>query len=275
MSGLLLNYLRRFPFLYGKGQLSKLIDLSKVPSPTHYRNSMGINFELHLEEYLMRQVYLFDVYERNTIRHLRNFVPIGGTCFDCGANSGFYTLTLARIIREGGQVHAFEPLSINFKRLEKNVSLNDFKGIHINQFGLSDSRSELKIFFGGSNLGSASMYKEVSTDEELIQLVPLDEYCEEKKILSADFIKIDIEGAEMECIKGAKELFSRSKKMGMVLEIMEDNCRKAGYTGEELFNKVIEMGFKAYIPKPWPFKLKPIDRLPENYLDNIVFLKGY
>lgn len=274
MAGLLLQYLRKFPLDYGKGKLLKWVDLSKVASPTLYRNSMGIQFELHLEEYLMKQVYLYDIYEKNTIRHLRKLIKPGAICVDCGANSGFYAMTLCALAGKKGQVHAFEPVSINFNRLMRNASLNDFPQLNANQMGLSNGEKTLEIFFGGSNLGTASMYTTQKSQKETISLRTLDGYCAEKGINHLDLLKVDVEGAELECLQGAQQILQNSPDMVLVMEIMEDNCRRAGYSAKELFDFVIKMGFKGFIPRGWPFGLKPIDTLPEAFLDNIIFLKG-
>lgn len=271
---MLLQYLRKFPIDYGKAHLIKWVDLSKVPSPFKYTNSMGITFELFLEEYLMKQVYLYDIYEKNTIRHLRYLTKPGSVCVDCGANSGFYTLTLASIAGTMGQVHSFEPLSINFNRLSENVRLNSFKNIHLNQVGLSNRKDSLDIFFGGNNLGTASMYTTNKAQKETIHLRTLDDYCAEQGISTIDLLKIDIEGAEFECLKGAVNIIESSPDMILVMEIMEDNCQRAGYSAKELYDYVISLGFKGYIPRGWPFGLKAIDQLPPNFMDNIIFLRG-
>lgn len=274
MAGLILQYLRKCPIDYGKAAIAKRIDLSKVRSPYLYTNSMGIQFELHLEEYLMKQIYLYDLYERNSVRYLKKMVKEGAICIDGGANSGFYSLTFARLAGEKGQVHAFEPVSINFDRFKKNASLNRFPQLTLNQVGLSDEAKSMEIHFGGNNLGTASLYTQDKGKTETIPLRTLDSYCEEKGIEQIDFLKIDVEGAELECLKGAQEVIRRSPNLVLIMEIMDANCQRAGYSAEELFQFVTDLGFRGYIPKSWPFGLKPITEMPKDYLDNIFFLRN-
>lgn len=86
-------------------------------------------------------------------------------------------------------------------------------------------------------------------------------------------MKVDIEGAELDFLKGATGIINKSKNLIIIMEIVEENCIAAGYTGEELYKYVVDLGFAAYLPKPWPFGMKKIERLPEHYHDNIIFMK--
>ena len=70
MRKLILSYLRRFPLDHGKHILAKTIDLSKEGNEVIYTNKYGVTFHLDLEEYQMRQIFLYDLYERNSVRHL-------------------------------------------------------------------------------------------------------------------------------------------------------------------------------------------------------------
>ena len=282
MRKLLLSYLRRFPFDHGKHKLANLIDLSKEGKQVTYTNRQGVTFHLDLEEYQMRQIFLFDFFEKNSVRHLlklldQNFRD-GCTVLDVGTNIGFYTLTLAKALQgRNYQIHCFEPNPGTFELLEKNLEANGLPNIHLNQIGLGKEDSTFQLVFHTKNLGTANIYQSPAAkggQTVEIQVRPLDDYCAEQGISGVQVIKVDIEGAELDFLKGASQTLAASPKLVMMMEIVEENCKRAGYTGAELFRYVKEAGFKAYIPKGWPFGLKPIEELPAHYHDNIIFLKG-
>lgn len=272
MSNLILSYLRRSPVDYGKHFLARRVT---VPDKTIvYRSRSGINWELDLSEYQMRQIYLYDIYERNTIRHLFNLCKPDMTFIDVGANIGFYSLTMAQFLKKG-EVHSFEPNPYIHKLFQKNLALNSFSNIVANPVGLSDKNETLTIHFSKSNLGASSVYNTSSDMHEQIRLVAFDDYCKEKNIQKIDLLKVDIEGGELNFLKGATGMIRKCEKLILVMEIMEEHCIKAGYSAAELFEYVTSLGFKAYLPRPYPFSLKRALVIPEGFNDNIIFLKGY
>lgn len=272
MSSLLLNYLRKFPLDYGKNRLAARVKVPATPSLL-FTTGSGVKMNLDLREYQMKQIYLYGWYEKNTLRHLLKMARPDWTFVDVGANVGFYSLTLAQRLTQGS-VHAFEPNPGTFDTLAANAALNTFPHLHLHSFGLSDATGTLTLTFDPHNLGTASAFKTEGSRREVISLRALDEVCETEKIGRVDLIKVDIEGGEMNFIKGATETLRRNRQLVLVAEIAEENCRRAGYTGEELFNRIAEMGFRAFVPRSWPFGLRPVSALPADYHDNILFVRN-
>ena len=79
----------------------------------------------------------------------------GMTVFDVGANIGWYSLNVARLMA-GVQVHAFEPLPSTFGYLARNVALNSFTNIHLHHFGFSNKADTLTFYFYPEGSGNAS-----------------------------------------------------------------------------------------------------------------------
>lgn len=282
MSSLLLSYLRKFPLNQMKGKMARKVDMSKFESPMEYENSQGVKFHLDLNEYQMKQIFLFDSYEQNTVRQMLRLIDSveseSITCIDVGTNIGFFSLTLAKhLSSKEHQIHCFEPNPYTLRFLEKNLALNPElkKTISLNKIGLGDQPGSFTLNYNHKNTGSANIYSSNSQDSESaeVEIKTLDTYCDENNIKSIDLMKVDIEGAELAFLKGAKNIIERSKNMILIMEIMEDNCSKAGYTSEELYNEVTGLGFKPFLPKGWPFGLKSISELPKGYEDNIIFIK--
>lgn len=282
MNKLLLLYLRRFPIDYGKKIFSKYVNLPPEKEWIKYKNSMNIVFNLNLSEYQMKQIYLFDQYEKNTVYQLKKLLKLINqkteiNFIDVGANIGFYSLTLGSIFdKENFAIHAFEPNPYTFKLLEENVNQNNIKNITLNQFGLSSEESNFDLTYNEGNLGTANIYSKESnknTKSANIKCVKFDDYCKENNISSVDIIKVDIEGAELDFLKGAVNIISKSKKCVLIAEIVEENCQRAGYSAKDLYEFIIQLGFEAFLPKPFPFSLKKVTSMPEYYHDNIIFIK--
>ena len=279
MSSLILDYLRHFPLSLFKNKLTKFVDLSKYERFLKYKNKQGVTYNLDLKEYQMKQIFFYDFYEKNTVRHLLKLLrkikkrPI--ICVDAGTNIGFYTLTIDKALEhQDHEIHCFEPNPSTFEILTKNVQTNPSEHIMLNQFGLSDKEGSFTLSYNLENTGTASIYKKGKSEKTVeIKVKTLDQYCEDKHITKIDLIKVDVEGAEFDFLRGASKIIDNSKELIIIMEIVEDNCIRAGYTGKEIHQYIIERGFKAYLPKSWPFSLKPIDELPNNYHDNIIFIR--
>ena len=269
MNDLILNYCRNFPLDYGKGSLLKYI---KIPDEIVYvKNKYGTEYKLDPSDHVMKQIYQRGVYENNTLRHLLKLAKPTDTFVDVGANIGAYSLAMSKHLTEG-RVIAFEPNPKALEFLEENIKINKLTNIMVNKVGLSDKKETAILY--STSLATASINKHQETGkQETIELLTLDSFCEENKIEKIDLLKIDVEGHEFKCLEGAKEIFKKSKNMILVMEI-DDNCLNVGITKNELFKYVTDLGFRGFVPRGFPFNMRAVDSLPENYHDNIVFIKG-
>lgn len=268
MNKLLLNYFRHFPIDYGK---HLLINHIKLPEEViYYTGNDGVKYKLDPRDHVMSQIYLRGVYEKNTIRHLLKLIKPGDIFVDVGTNIGAYSLVIGKNLPTG-KVISFEPNPKALAFLEENIKLNKLNNIQVNKMGLSD-KNETAVLFTPS-LTTASINKHQNSGEKsTIELTTLDEFCEKNNITNIDILKIDIEGHEFKCLEGAKDIISKSKKMILIMEI-DDNCLNIGMKKEDLFNYVIQLGFKAFLPKGYPFSMKEVNTLPNDYKDNIIFIK--
>jgi len=271
INDLILYYLRNFKIDYGKHIFEKQVKLPENRKGIEFENPDGIKYVLDLTDHVMRQIYLKGVYERNTMRHLIKLARPDMTFMDVGANIGAYTLTMAKHLKQG-KVISFEPNPRTINYLQRNIDLNGFKNIRIVDVGLSDKEEEVTLYT--SSLTTASINKGKNTSEvEQIKLTTLDKFCSENNISSIDLIKIDIEGHEAKCLKGAEQMIAKSKEMVLIMEI-DDNCKAVGLEKNELFHSITDKGFKGFKPRGYPFKMEEIKDLSEDYVDNIIFVKG-
>lgn len=135
-----------------------------------------------------------------------DYVIDGGACF------GDTSLYFAHEVGSKGQVFSFEFVPDNLKILQKNLDLNSSlkKNINVIERPLwCDSTSNLFVTENGP--ASQVFMEEPSQYDFKVSTISIDDYVKENKIKKIDFIKLDIEGAELECLKGAKETLLKHK----------------------------------------------------------------
>lgn len=263
-------YLRNFPFDQGKGVLTSGVQLPKDKGLFEFKGNDGVRYMLDMSDHVMRQTYMMGLYERNTIRQLQKLSKKDMTFVDVGCNIGAFSLNMARHV---SKVISFEPNPRTLIYLRRNVELNGFKNIEVVPTGLSDKAGEAELFI--QSLGSSSFHKHQQIgDSEKVQLTTLDEYLSPNRESRVDILKVDVEGHEMACLKGAEKTIDRQDKMVIVLE-MDANTFKAGYSKEDYMDFMNKKGFIPYAPRAFPFSLKRMDEIPDDYGDNVIFLKGY
>ena len=137
--------------------------------------------------------------------------------FDCGANFGFYSLFVASI-QKNNKVFSFEASSTTFKDLKKNINLNNLQNIQPINLAISETK-DLEIFFKESKNDWESSMKSNNFDvlkTTKIKTITLDSFLENKDIIFPEYniiIKLDIEGNEMNAIRGAKNLLKKYSPM--------------------------------------------------------------
>jgi FkbM family methyltransferase len=125
---------------------------------------------------------------------------------DAGANCGHLAVFFSKLAGQKGKVFAFEPDKFNIKRIEKNIRLNQdlFPNIKIEDLLLWD-KNELIDFYEAGTVGSSAVW--IPDNEHCVkkQAVRIDDWVKDNNIQKLDFIKMDIEGAEIEALDGCVE----------------------------------------------------------------------
>lgn len=146
-------------------------------------------------------------------------------CFvDVGGNFGWYTCHALGVMPAGSEIHVFEPVPLIREELKKNIALNsreDMK-VYVDESCLSDIKGNVTIHVPKQH-GAAFASMEIQAykggfDLVQAQTITLDEYCRSSSISSVDFLKIDVEGAELKVLQGARDILSRAKKPIILLE---------------------------------------------------------
>ncbi|MEA5503452.1 FkbM family methyltransferase [Halotia wernerae UHCC 0503] len=141
-------------------------------------------------------------YEKQLL--FQQIIREGSVVYDLGSHSGFYTILASVLVGHQGKVVAFEPYPRNLHFLKQHLQLNSIKNVIVIDAAVYD-RSGVIQFNGSGFTGHIS-----SEGEFKVKTVTLDELIDTKQIPPPNFIKIDIEGAEMLALSGAKSILSKT-----------------------------------------------------------------
>lgn len=151
--------------------------------------------------------YILGTYEPEFLNALRQYVRPGDTCVDVGGNLGYYCLLMSSLVGPQGRVITFEPVEENLAVLKENIAVNGIKNVQLVNTALGAQPGTISLIRSeaGSISATPSIRAYAVEGEQSSIDVPvntLDAYLEEKGWRPA-VIKIDVEGAELEVLRGA------------------------------------------------------------------------
>lgn len=175
--------------------------------------------------------YLFGTSDQDEQRFLSDHLDTGNVFYEIGANIGFFALIGAKLVGHSGQVYAFVPSPQSINLLRKNITLNDFQNVEVQQTAVLD-RDGLTTFNLSRDSGKSSVGT-VSSHVESIQVpsVKLDTWLENHA--PPDVLKIDVEGAEIGVLKGAMTTIKRFRPL-MLVEVHWIGSKFSQYVTQQL-----------------------------------------
>ncbi|MEM6601347.1 MAG: FkbM family methyltransferase [Verrucomicrobiota bacterium] len=199
--------------------------------PVLYLSEFDGKFALDARSDLFWRIVLEGLYERELPEIAAKSVDRERDVIDIGANVGFYSVKLSRVMGKG-RMFAIEPTVNASQRLRRNVELNDLSGkVEIIQKIISDKGGALKIntIEGKEEYSSIGMMTHPQTmgkelHVETVKSVTLDTLVEERSI-NPGFIKIDVEGAEHLVFRGAENVLHKHRPI--ILSELSDQLLNA------------------------------------------------
>lgn len=182
-------------------------------------------------------------YEKSETDLLRKVVQPGWTAIDAGANFGWYAVHLSRLVGTDGRVLAFEPVPSNFQELGANAALNSCRNLEMFNTALGNSLESINIYVPQIALGSGAASQFLDVGEKIeVPMTRLDDFVAEKKLTRVDFLKADIEGGELNLLRGAEQMLE-SLRPRILIEIVDIHCRRFGHAPEDVYQYLIERGY--------------------------------
>jgi FkbM family methyltransferase len=209
--------------------------------------------------------------EEDELGMVLRIIPPGGTVLDIGANVGWYSLNIAKTV-PGVRVLAFEPIPDTFQNLVANIRLNGVTNVEACNFGLSDKAEEKVFYFCEDFSGSASaanIGERADAREVRCRVVRLDDFMDGRPE-KVDFIKCDVEGAELMVFRGGQRFLS-SQKPAILVEMLRKWSAKFNYHPNDIIALLGGIGYGCY--EIDGKKLKPLPRMDDQTVaTNFVFL---
>jgi len=225
-----------------------------TPNPVLYKfgsirnvNRQEINYSLDLS--CLMQWYVYWDFKAKDRDRLYSLVKKGDIIFDVGTNIGETLLNFAKLTGEKGYVYGFEPDEENYRNVQKNISLNNFKNIHVFNNAVSDKKETVKLSVVEPHNRGMNRILEPGSDEgyqySIIEAITLDDLVAENKIERIDLVKIDIEGYEMHALKGALQMLKKFKPV-LFVEIAYTRLIKLNTSPNEVMKFLEDLGYKIF-----------------------------
>lgn len=177
----------------------------------------------------------------------------GMTVFDAGANVGELTLLFSRFVGASGSVHAFEPTGAGFARLEAVCRAASLRNVRLNQLALAEEEGAVRLHVYDDDylswtsraarpLENYGINVKPTTIEE-VPATTVDLYCERNGVAKIDLLKIDVEGAELQVLIGARRMLHEKRVRCLTFEFGQTTF-DMGNTPDQLESYLEDAGYK-------------------------------
>ena len=209
------RHLHRY-LLAGLFRLEKNRVVVTGAGPSQLRYRMRLSWQGHTE-------CVLGIYEPNVIRALQRYLRPGDTCIDVGSHVGYMTILMAHLVGPQGRVVAFEPVPETFEALRENVRLNNLENVQLECTAVGEQEGTISLFCDSAQelswTSSVAACRVPGNDLKKISapMHCLDSYLQVSN-LHPHLIKIDVEGAELAVLRGARRML-REVRPVVLLEI--------------------------------------------------------
>jgi FkbM family methyltransferase len=247
------------------------------------RMKLGHRIELAPTQDYLYRVLLNRTYHDDSVEFLARHLKPGSVILDVGANIGLVTCAYAqRLAFLGPRIYAFEAVARNFERLRRNVALNRFEAVMPLRLALGDRDGELTFHlpdpeFSGNAVGDNVLSREdLATAEtacghvERVPLRTLDGWARDQGLDRCDFMKIDVEGAELNVLRGGASFIGRTRPV-VQCEFNRYWLAQQGLGIDDYLAFFAELGYDAYVDAGHEF----VPLAPAVHAANLVDLLFY
>ena len=187
-------------------------------------------------------------------------VKKGHTVFDIGANAGNFTILFSNIVGKKGKVFSFEAVPKTFEYLSRKVESLKIQNVILENLAVGDKQGNFNIYTPGNDSGQSSLmiqnrgsWKNSDIQKVTCSMVTLDKFIKKNNIERLDFIKCDIEGAELMALKGGSKSLIKFRPR-VLLEINSDWTKAFDYTPKEILKYLHEIGYNSFTIADQNFK---------------------
>lgn len=165
---------------------------------------------------------------------------------DVGANQGIYTLLFSDLVGCEGTVYSFEPEPFLFESLQKNCNRNHITNVECFPFGLGEKETSVSMMPGALNSGDNRVVLSETAGAISVMIRRIDQVLQN---VALDFVKIDVQGYELEVLKGMRGLLQARPEIVVFFEYWPFGLRKVGSEPEELIKFLQAYNFQITVVK--------------------------
>jgi len=174
-------------------------------------NKVALRFEDFPSIGALIDIYDHEIYEKHYA------LERGDVVFDVGSNLGYFTLKAAKRVGYEGLVISAEPDPHNFRALLRNICVNGYKRVLPVNAALCNTDGEIEFFACKYCGGISSMFKGKMSERLQVRAYEFDTLVKRLDIHRVDLVKVDVEGAEVEVIKGTYEALKKRIVKNLVI----------------------------------------------------------
>jgi FkbM family methyltransferase len=227
--------------------------LWKVPeawwltAPRVRARRLGLELELDLRDNLQRTLYFTGTYEPGLVRLLGDELRAGDVVLDVGAHVGVHALGAARRLRAlgGGRVIAFEPTGDSAAHVRAAAARNGLP-VEVVQAALGEKAGQVELFadprYGDHDAGVRAQLGGGDVVGR-VPLTTLDDWAEANALDRLDVVKVDIEGAEILALRGARDTLRRLRPRLLTIEVKDVVMRRGPGDEAALHALLAECGY--------------------------------
>jgi FkbM family methyltransferase len=227
------------------------------------------------EKSALDEELIYKSFEGEELRFVEQVLRPGMTVLDVGAHHGLYTLLTSRRVGPRGRVIAFEPSPRERRRLMRHLRVNNCANVSVVHCALGDRNGEADLFLvEGRHDWFNSLRPPVvedRTSKVSVEVRRLDDVLEELEISRVDFIKLDVEGAELSSLRGATTLLKSASRPAIMAEVQDLRTRPWGYPAREIILFLVSAGYRWFALTA-DSKLQPVSTDLPAYDANLVAL---
>ena len=232
---------------------------------------MPQSFSIQLGKFLYKNAFpiynvLYPVFKRKQdaeeLKLIGSIVKPGFHVLDIGANIGFYTEVLSKLVGTKGCVYAFEPDVTNVKHLQQNLRTNE--NVTLINKAVSDKTGPIKIYLSKMlNVDHRTYPVDEYADVMEINATSIDDYLKLNNCTRVDFIKMDIQGYEMAALRGMEKTLKNNPSVKIITELWPYGLKKAGSSASEVLDFAKSKGFDLFLVTSNQLQILTKEMVPE------------
>jgi FkbM family methyltransferase len=252
----------------GKGKLVRIADGCLADLQGRRRDEQHLS--VRARDSTERLMFLGE-FEREKDRIFASLLSRGDCFVDAGAHIGYHTLTMAHAVGRSGTGHAFEPMQESAAYLRWNLEANDHRHVTLTEIGLgaAPGRAIFHVPQAGGFAGTSRFPIAGSSQIEL-PLTTIDLHFQQVGGRLPDLIKLDLEGGELDALRGAREVISAARPR-IIVELNAELMTRAAWTAADMVGLLRGLGYRSPPSAIGPSGLQQPSRLAGNATVDVLF----